>query len=131
MKRMRDQAEVPEEIARLSKQMRVMVRRAGAPRKDGRCVVYWMQRAMRIVDNPALDIAIEAGNLLGLPVVVYFQVIPNYPNANLRHYHFLQQGLRGVAEDAAERRVGFVVRRSPDNSLEGFLDEVGGASLSG
>jgi deoxyribodipyrimidine photo-lyase len=131
MKRMRDQAEVPEEIARLSKQMRVMVRRAGAPRKDGRCVVYWMQRAMRIVDNPALDIAIEAGNLLGLPVVVYFQVIPNYPNANLRHYYFMAQGLRDVAEDAAERGVGFVLRRSPEHSLEGFLDEVDAALLIG
>jgi len=28
------------------------------------------------VDNHALDAAIEAGNLLGLPVVVYLQVIP-------------------------------------------------------
>ena len=70
-----------------------------------------MQRAMRIVENPALDVAIEAANLLGLPVVVYFQVIPNYPNANLRHYHFLQQGLRDVAEDAAAREIDF--HRSP------------------
>ena len=51
------------------------MRRDGAPRKGGRCVVYWMQRAMRILDNPALDVAIEAGNLLGLPVVVIFSVI--------------------------------------------------------
>ncbi len=86
---------------------------------------------MRIVDNPALDVAIEAANLLGLPVVVFFSVIPNYPHANLRHYHFLQQGLRDVAEDAAERGVGFVVRRHPDNSLERFLEEVGAAMLIG
>ena len=90
-----------------------------------------MQRAQRIVDNPALDIAVEAGNLLGLPVVVYFQVIPNYPNANLRHYHFLQQGLRDVAEDAAERGVGFVVRRTNESTLEGFLEEVEAALLVG
>jgi deoxyribodipyrimidine photo-lyase len=90
-----------------------------------------MQRAMRILDNPALDIAIEAANLLGLPVVVYFQVIPNYPNANLRHYHFLQQGLRDVEADAAERGVGFVLRRSPEHSLEAFLEEVGAALLIG
>jgi deoxyribodipyrimidine photo-lyase len=90
-----------------------------------------MQRAVRIVDNPALDVAIEAGNLLGLPVVVYFQVIPNYPNANLRHYHFLQQGLRDVAVDAAARGAGFVVRRSPESSLEGFLDEVRAALVVG
>jgi len=90
-----------------------------------------MQRAVRIVDNQALDIAIEAGNLLGLPVVAYFQVIPNYPNANLRHYHFLHQGLRDVAQDAAERGVGFVVRKHPDNSIEAFLEEAGAALLVG
>ena len=58
--------QVPEDLARLASQTRVLVRRSGPPRKGGRCVVYWMQRAMRIVDNPALDIAIEAANLLGL-----------------------------------------------------------------
>jgi len=86
---------------------------------------------MRIVDNPALDIAIEAGNILDLPVVVFFSVIPNYPNANLRHYHFMGQGLRDVAEDAAHRAVGFVLRRHPDNSLEAFLEEVEAALLVG
>ncbi len=123
--------QIPEELARLASQPRVLVRRGGAPPKGGRCVVYWMQRAMRILDNPALDVAIEAGNLLGLPVVVFFSVIPNYPHANLRHYHFLAQGLRDVAVDAAERGVGFVLRRHPDNSLEAFLEEVEAALLIG
>src|SRR5262249_44540124 len=50
---------------------------------------------------------------------------------NLRHYHFMQQGLRDVAHDAAERGVGFVVRRHPDNSLEAFLEEVRAALLIG
>jgi deoxyribodipyrimidine photo-lyase len=89
-----------------------------------------MQRAVRILDNPALDVAIEAGSLLRLPVVVCFQVIPNYPNANLRHYHFLQQGLRDVEKDAREREVGFVARRPPA-TLEGFLEEVEAALLVG
>jgi len=120
-----------EELALLAAQPRVTLRRGGALREGARCVVYWMQRAVRILDNPALDVAIEAGNLLGLPVVVYFQVIPNYPNANLRHYYFLQQGLRDVAEDAAERGVGFVLRRSPEHSSEAFLEEAGAALLIG
>ena len=123
--------QTPEALALLADQPRVLVRRGGPPRKDARCVVCWMQRAMRIADNPALDVAIEAGNLLGLPVVVYFQIIPNYPNANLRHYHFLAQGLRDVADDAAEREVGFVVRRSPGSSLEAFLEETEAALLIG
>jgi deoxyribodipyrimidine photo-lyase len=122
---------IPEDLVQLAKNSRVLVRRGGAPRQGARCVVYWMQRAVRVLDNPALDIAIEAANLLGLPVVVFFSVIPNYPNANWRHYYFLQQGLRDVEEDAAERGVGFVVRRHPDNSLEAFLEEVEAALLVG
>lgn len=131
----RDNSQIPVELEGMAKQMRISVRRNGAPRRDARCVVYWMQRAMRMVDNPALDVAIEAGNLLGLPVVVYFQIIPNYPNANLRHYHFLAQGLRDVEADAAERGVGFVVRRATgkpgENSLQAFLEEVEAALLIG
>ena len=120
-----------QDLARLASQPRVLVRRDGAPRPGARCVVYWMQRAVRIEGNPALDVAIEAANLLGLPVAVYFGVIPNYPSANLRHYRFLQQGLCDAAEDAAELGVGFVVRRAPEASLEAFLEEVGAALLVG
>ncbi len=125
-----DPSQIPAELAALASQPRVLVRRAGPPRKEGACVVYWMQRAVRAVDNPALDVAIEAANILGIPVVIYFGVIPNYPNANLRHYHFLQQGLRDAQEDAAARGVGFIVRRAPDK-LEAFLEEVRAALLIG
>ena len=123
-------AQMPNPLKRLTEQPRVVVRRGGAPGRDGICVVYWMQRAMRIVDNPALDIAIEVANELGVPVVIYFQVISKYPNANLRHYHFLQQGLRDVAEDAAARDLTFIVRRSPAK-LEEFLQEVRAVLLVG
>lgn len=128
---MPESSKIPEELACIASQARVRVRRGGAPREGARCVVYWMQRAMRIVDNPALDVAIEAANVLGLPVVVYFSVIPNYPNANLRHYHFMAQGLRDVAGDATERGLGFVLRRYPENSLEAFLEEVEAALVVG
>jgi len=118
-------------IVQLAASPRIQVRRDESPLLGGKCVVYWMQRAMRIQDNPALDVAVDCANLLGLPVVVFFSVIPNYPNANLRHYHFMQQGLRDVEADAAERGVGFVLRRHPDNSLEKFLEEVQAAILIG
>jgi deoxyribodipyrimidine photo-lyase len=124
-------SKLPRPLAQLACNPRIQIRRAGPPPKDGKCVVDWMQRSMRIVDNPALEVAIEAANLLALPVVVYFHVIPNYPNANLRHYHFLQQGLRDVEKDSVERGVGFVLRRHPNNSLEKFLEEVGAAMLIG
>lgn len=122
---------LPQPLAQFVANPRVLVRRDGPPLPHGKCVVYWMQRAMRIRENPALDVAIDVANELGLPVIVFFSVIPNYPNANLRHYHFMQQGLRDVETDAAERGVGFILRRHPDNSLEKFLEEVHAAILIG
>ena len=110
---------------------RVTVRRAGPPLKDGKCVVYWMQRAQRALDNPALDLAIALGNELNLPVIVFLSIIANYPNANLRHYAFLSQGLADIESDLAARDVTFIVRRPPDNQLEKLLQEVDAALLIG
>ena len=64
----------------LASDPRVTVRRGGPPDPAGTCVVYWMQRAQRGFDNHALDIAVEAANALGKPVVVFFAPVPFYPH---------------------------------------------------
>jgi deoxyribodipyrimidine photo-lyase len=109
-------------LERLCSDPRVTVRRPGAP--NGRCVVYWMQRAQRALDNPALDVAVEAANTLQQPVVIFFAPVPFYPHANLRHYTFLAQGIPDIAERARERGIGFVLRTYPEHSLVRFCDEV-------
>jgi deoxyribodipyrimidine photo-lyase len=108
----------------LAQDPRVTVRRAGAPNPDGTCVVYWMQRAQRPFDHPALNVAIEAGNALGKPIVAFLSLVPFYPNANLRHFQFLVEGLPEIAQGLAKRNLGFVVRRYPDHELEKFCEEV-------
>ncbi|HVG26808.1 MAG TPA: deoxyribodipyrimidine photo-lyase, partial [Acidobacteriaceae bacterium] len=116
----RNDPAVPGALRALADDVRVTVRRGGAPDGSGRCVVYWMQRAQRGRDNHALDKAVEVANALGLPCVVYFAAISNFPHANLRHYAFLNQGLPDIEEDCAERGVGFVMRRAgPEGSTEG------------
>ena len=124
-------AETPAFLQSLAANPRIAIRRPGAPRTDGRCVVYWMQRAQRGLDNPAVDLAVAIGNELGLPVIAYFSAISNFPHANLRHYAFLNQGLADIEEDLAARNVAFIVRRPPNNSLESFLAEVNAAMLIG
>ena len=110
---------------------RVTVRRDGAPDRNGRCVVYWMQRAQRGVDNHAVDLAVKIANLLGLPLVVYFAGVSNFPHANLRHYTFLNQGLPDIEEDLAARNISFVMRRVPHESHEQLLADVHAAFLIG
>jgi deoxyribodipyrimidine photo-lyase len=109
---------------------RVTVRRDGTPDPNSTCVVYWMQRAQRGIDNPALDTAIAAANALGKPVVAFFAPRP-FPPANLRHYAFLAQGIPDIAEALEKRRVGFVLRRFPDHSLLKFCEEVRPALVVG
>lgn len=109
---------------------RVTVRRAGAPDASGRSVVYWMQRAQRAIDNPALNLAIAAGNALGKPVVAFFGLVP-YPHANLRHYQFMVEGLPDTAGRLAKRGAGFVIRRHPDADLAAFCEEVRPALVVG
>jgi deoxyribodipyrimidine photo-lyase len=90
-----------------------------------------MQRAQRGVDNPALDTALEAANALGRPVVVFLAPVPFYPNANLRHYRFLTEGIPDIAAALAKRKIGFVLRRFPEHSLLRFCDEVKPALVIG
>src|SRR5271157_5591641 len=108
----------------LSSDPRITLRREGAPDPNGRCVVYWMQRAQRALDNPALDVAVEVANALSQPVVIFFAPFPFYPHANLRHYAFLAQGIPDTAERARKRGIGYVLRRYPEHSLLKFCAEV-------
>ncbi len=118
-------------LAKLTADARVTVRRAGAPDPDGRCVIYWMQRAQRARHNPALDIAIAAANALELPVMVFLAAIPFYPHANLRHYAFMSEGFADIENDCQRRRVGFVLRRWPNHRLDRFCAEVRPALVVG
>jgi deoxyribodipyrimidine photo-lyase len=118
-------------LDRLASDPRVTVRTPGTPDTEGEAVVYWMQRALRAHDNPALDIAIELGNLLGKPVVVFFAVHPFVTRANLRHYTFLVEGLPDLTRDLRRRRVGFALRGYPAHHLLSFLTELTPAILIG
>jgi deoxyribodipyrimidine photo-lyase len=118
-------------LEKLTKDARVTVRRGGPANSGGSAVVYWMQRAQRAVDNPALETAIRAANLLEKPVVVFVSVVCDYPNANLRSYTFFVQGLRAVAAGLERRGISFVLRSWPDNDLTKFCDEVSACLVVG
>lgn len=118
-------------MRKLEDDARITVRRRGPPDPNGRCVAYWMQRAQRGADNPALDVTVEAANELGLPAVVFFSPVPFYPHANARHYAFLAQGISDIARDLQLRNIGFVLRSWPDHSLIKFCEEARPALVVG
>ena len=78
--------------------------------KDGRFVLYWMQQSQREAHNPALEYAIERANDLGKPVLCAFGVDASYPDANLRHFAFMLEGLAETAAALADRGIKLVGR---------------------
>lgn len=98
---------------------------------SGGAVVYWMQRAQRGTDNPALDTAIGAANELKKPLAVFLGLVPFYPNANERHYAFLIDGLADAARQVEKRGAAFVFRPYPRHSLVRFCGEVKAALVIG
>jgi deoxyribodipyrimidine photo-lyase len=81
------------------------------PTRDGDYVLYWMQQSQRAAFNPALEYAVAQANDLGLPVVVGFGLTDAYPDANLRHFAFMLEGLAEVRRDLARRKIAFVIRK--------------------
>ena len=125
------QSRLVQELRKLADDPRITIRCDGPPDPKGRCVVYWMQRAQRGIDNHAVDIAVAVANLLELPLVVYFAAISNFPHANLRHYAFLNQGLVDIEQDLQRRNITFLMRRAPHESHEQLLRDVHATFLIG
>ena len=80
------------------------------PLTSGRYVLYWMQAAQRAACNHARargsargPARAAAGRSFGL--------MDGYPEANLRHYAFMLEGLKETAAALAARGIRFVLRR--------------------
>ncbi len=92
--------------------------------EDGKYVIYWMQESMRAHENPALEYAIRWANELDQPCVVAFTLIDDFPEANLRHYKFLIEGLKEVADRCAERNLKFLLLHGPRaQRIAKFVDD--------
>ena len=83
--------------------------------REGDYVLYWMQSSQRAEQNHALEYAVQRANDLDQRLLVIFGLTDDYPEANLRHYAFMLDGLRDAQEALEDRGIKMVVRRgSPD-----------------
>jgi len=95
--------------------------------QKGKFNLYWMQASVRADYNHALEYAIRKSNELNKSLIVYFGITGDYPEANLRHYVFLLEGLMQVEMDLKDRGVPLLVKKiSPD---EGAIELSQDASL--
>ncbi len=84
--------------------------RDGRINHDAKFVMYWMQQSQRVHYNHALNHAISLANTYKLPLVVYFGLVTDYPEANERHYVFMLEGLKEVKELFTKLHINFVLR---------------------
>jgi deoxyribodipyrimidine photo-lyase len=97
-----------------SERIELLNSKAVAP---GAYVLYWMQQSQRAEYNHALEYAIEQANALQLPVRVIFGLTDDYPEANLRHYTFMLEGLRETQAGLAKRGVAMAVQKGDPPSV--------------
>ena len=77
----------------------------------GDYVLYWMQQSQRTEYNHALEYAVQQANTLGQGVLVGFGLMDDYPEANLRHFTFMLEGLRETQASLAKRGIKLVIQR--------------------
>ncbi len=80
----------------------------GRPRPGGEFVLYWMQGiAMRVEGNFALNFAAQEADRLGLPLLVYQGLRPDYPWASDRHHTFILESVADLQREFAARGVQY------------------------
>jgi len=78
--------------------------------RKGAYVLYWMQQSQRAEWNHALEYGVGRANELELPLVVGFGLTDAYPEANLRHYNFMLEGLQHTHQALAGRGIKLVLQ---------------------
>ncbi len=92
--------------------------------KQGKYVLYWMQQSQRIDYNHALECAITKANRQKLPVLVVFVLMPDVPEANQRHYHFMLEGLAELLPRMAAMGIGMqILTGEPLEALREYYEK--------
>ncbi|MFO8144107.1 MAG: deoxyribodipyrimidine photo-lyase [Candidatus Syntrophosphaera sp.] len=73
--------------------------------KKGGYVVYWMQQTQRVDANHALNEALRVANAAGKPLCAIFVLSDRIPEANMRHFRFMLEGLAKTAQKLNEHGI--------------------------
>lgn len=80
------------------------------PSENGKYVLLWIQQAQRTRYNHALEFAVNQANALKLPLFACFVITDGFPNANLRHYTFMFEGLENLKLNLKQRGINLIFR---------------------
>ena len=87
-------------------------------------VIYFMQQSQRIHYNHALNLAIDLANQYNLPLMIFFSITDRYPEANIRHYQFMLEGIKDVYNWANKLHMNMVIKKgSPEDTIKPFIKD--------
>ncbi len=72
-------------------------------------VVYWMSRDQRVSDNWALNYAYVLAQRQHQPLLVVFNLVPQFLGATIRHYGFMLKGLQEVEANLKTLHIPFIL----------------------
>lgn len=84
---------------------RVLTQSHAFPASGGDCVILWMSRDQRAIDNHALLYARGVAAHRNVPLKVVFNLVPTFLEATLRQYDFMITGLREVEEQLRSKHI--------------------------
>lgn len=94
--------------------LRVHAGREPGPRAGGEFILYWLQgTSLRARANWALNFAVDLANQLGLPVLAYHGLRPDYPWASDRIHSHILESARDLESDFHERGIQYAFFLQP------------------
>ncbi len=97
---------------------------------NGHSVLYWMNRDKRVDDNWALIAAQSLALKNRVPVIVCFQYVGKFPEANIRQYGFLFKGLEELRVKLKALNIEFLlIQDTAKNAIPRIIHEKSVGSL--
>lgn len=91
-------------------------------------VLYWMRTAVRVDENPALDVARHLAIKSNLSLLVYHGLSQRYPFASDRHHTFILEGARDVQQRMKELGISYAFYLERPGFEQNYLRQLADAS---
>jgi len=89
---------------------------------SGKAVAYWMSREQRVNDNWGLLFAMEKARANNVPLVVIFNLVPEFIDATNRQFFFMLQGLEKVSKDLEKLHIPFILLQGkPEETIPDLI----------
>ncbi|PHJ15862.1 fad binding domain of dna photolyase domain-containing protein [Cystoisospora suis] len=111
------------------RRVRLLTKDVREPKTDGKVVICYLQRDLRVQDNWALLLAQEAARALNRPLHVVHLLVPDLAfKPTKRHLSFFLEAAREVEQELKQLNIGFdmpfVTSKDPKGKLQNALEKI-------